>query len=102
MEMRHLREDDALPVWHAIQTWWGGRDLSHLVPRLFFQHFSNTSFIMEEDGATIGFLIGFFSQSKANEAYIHFVGLIRHNAVVASENSYMSISLGPSFRTSLW
>ncbi|NBJ70344.1 MULTISPECIES: GNAT family N-acetyltransferase [Clostridia] len=46
-----------------------------MLPKLFFDHFQNTSFIAESDGELIGFLIGFLSQSKENEAYIHFVGI---------------------------
>jgi len=46
-----------------------------LLPKLFFDHFKNTSFIVEEEGEIIGFLIGFLSQSYSNEAYIHFVGI---------------------------
>ncbi len=46
------------------------------LPRLFFEHFQNTSFIIENDAQeVIGFLIGFISQSQPNEAYIHFVGV---------------------------
>lgn len=41
----------------------------------FCDHFKNTSFIVEEEGKIIGFLIGFLSQSYSNEAYIHFVGI---------------------------
>ncbi len=43
------------------------------LPKLFFDHFTDTSFIAEKDRQIIGFLIGFLSQSKSEEAYIHFV-----------------------------
>lgn len=49
--------------------------MSDMVPKLFFVHFSNTSFVVEKDGEIIGFLIGFLSQSFPEEAYIHFVGV---------------------------
>ena len=46
-----------------------------LLPRLFFEHFRQTSFVAEEDGELLGFLNGFLSQSSPDEAYIHFVGV---------------------------
>lgn len=46
-----------------------------MLPRLFFEHFRETSFIIEEDDRIAAFLIGFFSQSRPEEAYIHFVGV---------------------------
>jgi len=58
-----------------INDWWNGRQMSDMLPKLFFDHFKNTSFIVEEEGEIIGFLIGFLSQSYLNEAYIHFVGI---------------------------
>lgn len=58
-----------------IDEWWGGRQMQHLLPRLFFEHFRDTSFVVEEDGEIVGFLVGFLAQSEADEAYIHFVGV---------------------------
>ncbi|TDQ41075.1 GNAT family N-acetyltransferase [Aureibacillus halotolerans] len=75
MNIRHLLEKDALPVKRVINEWWGGRDMIQMVPRLFFQHFNDTSFVAERDGEMIGFIIGLRSQSRANEAYIHFIGV---------------------------
>jgi GNAT superfamily N-acetyltransferase len=49
---------------------------SGLLPRLFFQHFTNTSFLVEDDdGGLAAFLIGFRSASRPQTAYIHFVGV---------------------------
>lgn len=49
--------------------------MSDMLPKLFFTHFCETSFIAELDDKIIGFLIGFLSQSHSKEAYIHFVGI---------------------------
>jgi ribosomal protein S18 acetylase RimI-like enzyme len=49
--------------------------MSAMLPKLFFTHFCNTSFIVESNGEITGFLIGFLSQSNSEEAYIHFVGI---------------------------
>jgi len=46
-----------------------------LVPRLFFQHFTDTSFVVFDEARLRAFLIGFLSQSRPEEAYIHFVGI---------------------------
>ena len=47
-----------------------------LLPRLFFQHFTNTSTLVEDDeGRLAAFLIGFRSASRPRTAYIHFVGV---------------------------
>ncbi|MGD8190115.1 N-acetyltransferase family protein [Brevibacillus ginsengisoli] len=75
MLIRNLREADFQAVTSVLNDWWGGRQMAHLLPRLFFVHFSNTSFVIEENGQLIGFLCGFISQSHPREAYIHFVGV---------------------------
>lgn len=49
--------------------------MTHLLPRLFFEHFQPTSFILETENKLVGFLIGFISQTNSDEAYIHFVGV---------------------------
>jgi ribosomal protein S18 acetylase RimI-like enzyme len=47
-----------------------------MLPKLFFLHFEGTSFVAEDgDGKLVAFLIGFLSQTDAEEAYIHFVGV---------------------------
>ena len=59
----------------ALQNWWDGRDLTAMLPKLFLNHFSDTSFVIEKDGQMIGFLIGFISPALENEAYVHFMGV---------------------------
>ena len=65
------------PRVHAVvDDWWGGRPMAAMLPKLFFVHFRDTSFIAEDDeGVLAGFLCGFRSQTFADEAYIHFVGI---------------------------
>jgi ribosomal protein S18 acetylase RimI-like enzyme len=58
-----------------VDEWWGGRQMLEMLPRLFFVHFSDTAFVAEHGGDLAGFLAGFLSQSKPDEAYIHFVGV---------------------------
>lgn len=67
----------------ALADWWGGQggeagalQRQLLVPRLFLQHFADTSFVVERsDGTLHAFLIGFLSQTDPVTAYIHFVGV---------------------------
>ncbi len=75
MEIRHMKSTDYEIVSPLLDEWWDGRQMSGMVPKLFFNHFNNTSFIAEVDGEVVGFLIGFLSQSSSEEAYIHFVGV---------------------------
>ncbi len=49
--------------------------MAPMLPKLFFVHFEGTSFVAEEDGELVGFLVGFLSQTRPDEAYIHFVGV---------------------------
>ena len=58
-----------------VDEWWGGRQMLDMLPRLFFVHFSDTAFVAEDGGELAGFLAGFLSQSKPDEAYIHFAGV---------------------------
>ncbi|GAK10801.1 GNAT family N-acetyltransferase [Geomicrobium sp. JCM 19039] len=75
MKIRHIRESDYDRIVPLINDWWAGRQMADMVPRLFFDHFQPTSFIADEDGEILGFLIGFLSPARTNEAYIHFVGV---------------------------
>ncbi|MGW3471187.1 N-acetyltransferase family protein [Saccharopolyspora sp. NPDC000995] len=80
--LRQAEETDHSRIVAAIESWWTdsrspaeARELSLLVPRLFLQHFSGTSLVAERGGETVGFLIGFLSADRAEDAYIHFVGV---------------------------
>jgi ribosomal protein S18 acetylase RimI-like enzyme len=72
---RHPTSTDYPPIIAVLDEWWGGRSMSAMLPRLFFDHFQDTSFIAESDGQIVGFLIGFLSQTHPEQAYIHFVGV---------------------------
>ena len=79
LAFRRAMVDDHARVVAVIPDWWGvpgTESLWRLLPRLFFQHFADTSTIVEDaDGGLAGFLIGFRSQSAPDAAYIHFVGV---------------------------
>ena len=73
--IRIAKPTDHVEVIAALQNWWGGRDLTAMLPKLFLNHFNDTSFVMENKGHMIGFLIGFMSPALENEAYVHFMGI---------------------------
>ncbi|WP_246212294.1 GNAT family N-acetyltransferase [Streptomyces abyssomicinicus] len=80
---RHPDAADHLRVLAVLDRWWGGLkgeagaiERALLLPRLYFQHFTTTSFLVERsDGELSAFLVGFMSQSEPDVAYVHFVGV---------------------------
>jgi ribosomal protein S18 acetylase RimI-like enzyme len=73
--IRPLEQSDYGRVIGVVDTWWGGRAMAAMLPKLFFVHFADTSFAAEEAGELVGFLCGLRSQTFADEAYVHFVGV---------------------------
>jgi ribosomal protein S18 acetylase RimI-like enzyme len=73
--IRQAEPDDYGRVVAVVDEWWGGRPMAAMLPKLFFIHFHDTSFVAEDEGSLTGFLCGFRSQTFADEAYIHFVGV---------------------------
>ena len=54
----------------------GARRRAALLPRLFFQHFTTTSTVVEHpDGRLAAFLVGFPSPAEPGHAYVHFLGV---------------------------
>jgi ribosomal protein S18 acetylase RimI-like enzyme len=79
LSFRRAAPADHAPVVCVIPEWWGlpgTASLGLLLPRLFFQHFGDTSTIVEDaDGGLAAFLIGFRSSAQPGVAYVHFVGV---------------------------
>lgn len=74
--LRRPVEPDHSRLITQIDEWWGGRKVHALLPRLWFQHFTATSWVAEDaDGRPVGFLIGFISPDRPGEGYIHMVGV---------------------------
>jgi GNAT superfamily N-acetyltransferase len=78
--MPQLAIEHAEPRHHAevighVDAWWGGRRMAPMLPKLFFVHFRDTSFVARDGERLAGFLCGFRSQTFDDEAYIHFVGV---------------------------
>ncbi len=75
LNIRNSKPDDHNTIISVMKDWWDGRDLTWLLPKLYLDHFCNTSFIVEKKDILKGFLIGFMSPANINEGYIHFVGV---------------------------
>jgi len=76
VKIRHAEPSDYGRVIGVVNTWWSGRQMAPMLPKLFFVHFEGTSFVAEdEEGELVGFLVGFLSQTHDDEAYVHFVGV---------------------------
>ncbi|MEU1125312.1 GNAT family N-acetyltransferase [Streptomyces sp. NPDC005899] len=80
---RHMAPDDHPRVLEVLDAWWGGlkgeagsMERALLLPRLYFQHFTTTSYLIERDGGEIAaFLVAFLSQTEPEVAYVHFAGV---------------------------
>ncbi|MEW6674258.1 MAG: GNAT family N-acetyltransferase [Thermodesulfobacteriota bacterium] len=75
LEIRNCQPEDHPRIIAVLKDWWGGRDLTVMLPRLFLIHFCNTSFVIEKNDRLIAFLIGFLSPARRREGYIHFAGV---------------------------
>ncbi len=71
---RRPTEADHPRIVEVVDEWWGGRRMRDLLPRLWLQHFSGTSWVAEDAGGTLlGFLVGFLSPDRPDEAYVHML-----------------------------
>jgi len=72
--VRAARPGDYQTIVGVVDNWWG-RPVTSSLPRLFLEHFWNTSLVVEDEQGLAGFLVGFISPSEPQVAYIHFVGV---------------------------
>ena len=74
LAFRRPTESDHQRVVGVIDDWWGGRRLRHLLPRLWFQHFSGTSWIADDgEGRLAGFIVAFVSADEPTTGYVHMI-----------------------------
>ena len=71
---RTAEPEDAVPVRVALDDWWEKR-LHHCVQPQLFEHYGDTTLIVEADGDLVGFLVGWLSQRFPEVAYVHFMGV---------------------------
>lgn len=72
--VRHARPADYEAIQPVLDDWWG-RPIASVLQPLFLDHFFDTSYVAEQDGKLVGFLIGFMSPARRDVAYVHFVGV---------------------------
>ncbi len=77
--IKNVDPSDYQPIISVLNDWWGGRNMSDMLPKLFFIHFRETSFVAKSEGKIVGFVIGFVSQTFPDQAYIHFAGVDPHH-----------------------
>jgi ribosomal protein S18 acetylase RimI-like enzyme len=75
IRIRNAEPSDYKAIISVVNDWWGGRNMRDMLPKLFFVHFRQTSFIAEASSHVAGFVTGFVSQTFPEEAYIHFIGV---------------------------
>jgi L-amino acid N-acyltransferase YncA len=74
IHFRRPTEADYPAIVRVIDDWWGGRKMDVLLPRLWLQHFTGTSWLAEAaDGRLAGFLVGFLSPDHADVAYCRLI-----------------------------
>ena len=74
LRFRRPTEGDHAQVVDLVDEWWGGRKMRALLPRLWFQHFTGTSWIAEDDdGRLVGFVVAFISQDDPTTGYVHMI-----------------------------
>jgi ribosomal protein S18 acetylase RimI-like enzyme len=75
LTFRRPTADDHPRIVANVDEWWGGRPLRSLLPRLWLEHFTGTSWIAERaDGRLAGFIVGFISPDDPTTAYAHMIG----------------------------
>ncbi len=76
LRLRRPVEADQRPLVSLADEWFGGRRVRHLVARAWFLHFTATSWLAEAArGERVGFLIGYVSPDRPDEAVLHLVGV---------------------------
>lgn len=75
MQYRNIDESDYEYVIERLNSWWGGRNMADMLPRLFFTYFQDSSFICIDGSKIVGFLVGFVSDAVKDAGYVHFVGV---------------------------
>jgi ribosomal protein S18 acetylase RimI-like enzyme len=71
---RRPTEADYPRISRVVDDWWGGRKMDVLLPRLWLQHFTGTSWLAETpEGDLAGFLVGFLSPDHPQVAYCHMI-----------------------------
>src|SRR2546423_14194542 len=69
--IRHAEPGDHARVSPHLDEWWGGRPMRAMLPRLFFEHFRDTSFVAQAEGELVRLLCGLLSPRYPDPGYVH-------------------------------
>lgn len=73
---RRPRPTDHARILAVVDDWWGGRQMAAMIPRLFIDHFAQTSYVVDDDhGDLSAFAIAFVSPAEPAVTYVHFIGV---------------------------
>jgi ribosomal protein S18 acetylase RimI-like enzyme len=75
-KIREIEETDFIRCVDIIRLAWPQFGERNSIYHLFSKHFSTTSFVVDEGGELIAFLLGFLSQTHPEAAYIHLVAVL--------------------------
>ena len=75
MKTRNLHATDYEYLIGVVDDWWGGRDMSKILPRQYFDNFCDTSFVSQQSELIVGFIVGYHCPAQPQIAYTHFVGV---------------------------
>jgi GNAT superfamily N-acetyltransferase len=76
LTFRHPTESDQPRVVEVVDEWFAGRHVRHLVARAWFRHAASTSWVAEDAAGTlVGFVLGYRSQDRPDEAVLHLVAV---------------------------
>src|SRR5579871_6659474 len=73
LTVRSVEPSDAEWIQAMVPEWWGRPLETDMLTRYFLTHFRETCLVADQNGEKVGFLIGFLSQTHADEAYIRLV-----------------------------
>ena len=103
-EISELKETDFAYISENLDSWWGGRNMVPMLPKLWFKDFSETSFVIRDENLRpIAFLVGYISQVDKTKAYVHFIGVDpKHRSDGLGRSLYeafttRALSLGASY-----
>ena len=74
LRSRPARPDDYDAIAAVVNVWWG-RPVLAALPRLFLDHFHDSSLVVDGPDGPVAFLIGILSPAQPRRAYIHFAGV---------------------------
>jgi L-amino acid N-acyltransferase YncA len=76
LNWRRPERADHVRIVAVVDDWWGGRQMVAMLPRLFVDHFADTSYVIDgADGSLAGFIIAFPSPADDATVYVHFIGV---------------------------